>query len=685
MAARKGAKRNHRGPTRPKQRAFLSGTLRVGARGSATVETAEGPFFIPHRRLHEAMNGDQVQVRPIGGYHGELPLAAVVHVSERAVASFAARFVDEGAFQVLVPLDDRLLHDFLVDPADDSPRRAGVRDGDLACARIVRYPTVRAAGVACVERAIGGDGESVAIEAIVASHDLPVAFAPDVVEQARALRVDVAEALAQPGRRDLRDRFVVTVDPDDARDFDDAVSVEALPEGGWLLGVHIADVANYVAWGSPIDLAARERATSVYLADRVIPMLPEELSCDVCSLRPGEDRLAMTVDLTLDAQGRVSKSAMYPSVIRSKGRFAYRQVDAILAGGAAADAPDAAVEGLPEGGLEAFFGALDRIRVLRKGLRRERGAIEFVSTEAKVVLDDGGRPVGVSLRRPTPATSLIEEAMLAANEAVARRLTRAGVPTVYRVHEPPDHDRLAALVPLLDEIGCLEKEARAALVAGDPHAVQGVLDAVAGRPEEELVSTLLLRAMKRAAYAPSDDGHYGLGAAAYCHFTSPIRRYPDLMAHRALKALVAGGMRMAQRRAFEEAVPTICRHSSKMERVAAAASFESQAVKLAEYMGGFIGQVFEGVVSSVHPFGAFVRLVETGAEGLLHTRGLGGGWWSFDGARHVLSNEEAGVALRLGQTVEVRVRSVDAFQGKIDLALPDLPPDALPADPAGRG
>lgn len=674
MAVHRGGNKRHRGPTRPKQRAFLSGVLRVGSRGSATVETAEGPFFVPHRRLHEAMNGDQVQVRPIGGYHGDLPLAAVVHVAERAVSSFAARFVDEGAFQVLVPLDDRLLHDFLVDPADGSPRRAGVHDGDLVCARIVRYPTARAAGVASVERAIGKDDETVAIEAIVASHDLPVAFAADVLEQARALRVDVPGALAQPGRRDLRGRFVTTVDPDDARDFDDAVSVECLPDGGWLLGVHIADVADYVDWESPIDLAARERATSVYLADRVIPMLPEELSCDICSLRPGEDRLAMTVDMTLDAQGRVVKSSMYPSVIRSKGRFTYRQVDAILAGTPVEDVPGVSVEEPPAEGLESFFGSLDRIRRLREGLRRERGAIEFVSTEAKVVLDEAGHPVGVSLRRPTPATSLIEEAMLAANEAVARRLTKAGVPAVYRVHESPDHDRLAALVPLLDEIGCLEKSERAKLVSGDPHAVQHVLDEVAGKPAEELVSTLLLRAMKRAVYAPTDDGHYGLGAAAYCHFTSPIRRYPDLMCHRALKALVAGGMRMAQRRTLEEAVPAICSRSSKMERVAAAASYESQAVKLAEYMGGFIGQVFDGVISSVHPFGAFVRIVETGAEGLLPVRELGGGWWGFDGARHVLANEEEGRSLRIGQPIEVRILAVDAFRGKVDLALAE-PPD----------
>lgn len=666
MGRSKPKKRSRGGPTRSKQRPLLSGVLKVNDRGAATVDTAEGLFYISPNRTAEAMNGDVVSIRPLRGFQASLPLGAVTHVAERAVTTFAATYVEDGPLRVLVPFDDRLLHDFLVDPADPSPCRLSIEDGQPVCARVLSYPTRRAPGVATVERAIGGaEGETLAVDAIIADHDLAVEFSPEVLEEARGLRLDVEGALADPKRRDIRSRFVVTVDPADARDFDDALSIEPLPEGGWLLGVHIADVSAYVPQGSAVDLAARERATSVYLVDRVLPMLPEELSCELCSLRPQEDRLAMTVDLVLDARGRVVSATPYPSVIRSRARLSYDEVDAMLTQGASAQARS--VEGVD---LRTFFGELDAVRRLREGLRRERGAIEFVSSEVRVVLDASYRPTGVSVRRSTPATMLVEEAMLAANEAVARAVGASGVPGVYRVHEAPAHDSLAALVPRLQEIGCLGASSKASLVAGDPHAIQAVLDEVRGKPEEELVSSLLLRSMKRATYEPVDAGHYGLGASAYCHFTSPIRRYPDLVMHRSLKALLARNLKGARRRELEELLPTVCRHSSKMERVAAAASYESQAAKLAEYMGAFVGEVFDGVVVSVHPFGLFVRLSQTLAEGLLPVQALGPGWWSFDENRAELVSEDEQTRYRLGQSLTVRLEGTDPLRGRIDFALP---------------
>ncbi len=662
---RSGARRSRHPGTRSRHHGFLGGVLRIGARGAGQVETAEGIFVIPAHRIAEAMSGDTVQIKSLGVSGSGQMMGSVVAVIERATTTFAATYQQEGALRVLVPLDDRLAHDFVLDARDDAPRRLGVATGDVVAARITSYPSRREAGVATVERRIGRKGdEDVPIETIIASHGLATQFSREVLAQAENLALDVDVALREPLRRDVRDRFLVTVDPADARDFDDAVSLEELPQGGWLLGVHIADVSHYVRASSPIDLAARERATSTYLADRVLPMLPEALSCELCSLKPGVDRLAMTVDLTLDASGRVMSSDLYPSVIRSRARLSYDEVDALLAGHVPGGR---VVEGRD---LLPFFSGLDQVSRLRQRLRRERGSIEFVTTEAKLVLDDQHRPVDVRVRRRTPATSLIEEAMLAANEAVARYLVRAHAPAAFRVHEPPAADSLAGLVPVLQQLGRLEGVSKTGVYLGDAHALQAVLDQVRGAPEEVVVSAVMLRAMRRATYEPRNAGHFGLGASAYCHFTSPIRRYPDLVVHRSLKAQLAGEMRGELKRELAEAMPTICRHSSRMERVAAEAAAQSQAVKMAEYLGAYIGQALPGMVVSVLPYGMFVRLDQTTAEGMLHVGELDG-WHDFDERTHELVSADTGRRWGIGQRLEVVVKAVDPMRGHIDFALPD--------------
>ena len=675
--SRGGRPRRHHGPTRPKRRGFLGGTLRLNARGTGTVETAEGVFTVLPQHVGEAINGDAVQLRPLPANYGsasahrrpDTRLATIAAVVERGVTTFVARYEEAGNLRVLCPLDERLGHDFVVAVSDDAPQRLGVVPDDVVVARITAYPTRRDVGVATVERRIGvEDDESVAIESVIASHDLATQFSPAALEQARSLSLDVEEALAaQPARRDIRSRFLVTVDPPDARDFDDAVSLCELPEGGWLLGVHIADVSHYVPLGSPLDLAARERATSVYLADRVLPMLPEELSCELCSLRPGEDRLAMTVDLTLDAHARVQATDIYPSVIRSRARLTYGEVDALLA--APAGEPLPVVDHME---LRPFFGALHRVADLRGDLRRARGSVDFASVEARVVLDASGAPTGVTVRRRTPATALVEEAMLAANEAVARRLLRAKAPAPFRVHEPPAADALAGLLDVLDAVApeALDPETRAGVGLGESHALQRVLARVAGTQQELVVNATMLRSMRKATYEPKNEGHFGLGAEAYLHFTSPIRRYPDLMVHRTLTALLTGELKGDYRQELREYLALACRQSSKMERVAAEAAADSQSVKMAEYMSRFIGEDFWGQVVSVAPYGMFVRLDETCAEGLLHVRELGEGWVDFDESARELREPETGRAWRLGQHICVRVRSCDAFRGHIDFALP---------------
>ena len=592
----------------------------------------------------------------------------------------------------------------------------------------------------------------------------------------------------------------------------------------WRLGVHIADVSAYVPWGSAIDLDARNRATSAYLVDRVIPMLPERLSNDLCSLRPDEDRLSMTVDLYLDGKGRVNRYEVYPAVIRSKARLTYDAVQEWLDGfdspgiaarpddadapfandapavtdasnavdlpaatvaPAAADAPAAvapaatnaltaseerspyllrlsgqkraenglemsrtpqkldldaadcpeslkttsyshvdcpkdgkatcssqgdgreegheaagrppsawesagrppyaceaagrppsACETAPEAPLPHGAGIprqvadrlapLSRIGKLRAKLRRRAGGIDFPSTEAKVRLDADGRPTGVDLRRKTDATSLVEEAMILANEAVAHRLVAADSPALFRVHERPAADGLAGLIPVLEEFDWFARIDKTRFALGDPHAVQAALEASRGRSEGELVGSLLLRAMKRADYRPSCEGHYGLASEAYAHFTSPIRRYPDLVVHHMLKALLFGRSELHDQEA--SALRWLGRHCSEREREADAAARESQELKLIELMESQVGEAFSGVVSGVAPYGLYVRLDNT-AEGLLPVRRLGTEYYSLDAELHRLVGQDSGRTWRLGQRIAVVLTLADARRHVLEFRL----------------
>ena len=377
----------HHGPTRTR-RVALEGVLRVARPGSASVVTEEGAFLVAKGGLHEGMNGDVVRVTLARRGPGE-PQAQVQTVVSRACRSFVGTFGVAGPLGAVVPLDERIRRDFFVLPDDASAERLGVREGDVVVARILTYPSRREAGVVTVARRLGSpDGLDIPIERIIASYDLPARFGPEALAQAEGIHADVAATLAaERKRKDLRDIACVTVDPATARDFDDAVSCERTAAGGWLLGVHIADVTHYVRWGSPIDIEARERTCSAYLVDRVLPM---RLCNDVCSLVPGQDRLAMSVLVELDARGEVLSSRAYASAIRSRARLDYDTVDRVLAGEAGADAL-ACEEGVDPEAIAQMLRDLARLGELRREVRRCRGAVDFESVEAKVLLDGGGR------------------------------------------------------------------------------------------------------------------------------------------------------------------------------------------------------------------------------------------------------------------------------------------------------
>ncbi|RDB60495.1 3'-5' exonuclease [Gordonibacter sp. 28C] len=770
-----------RSHTRRRPRSNPRGVLTVRGGGFGFVQTAEGAYFVPASKMAGAFDGDLVEVAPLppsggkggakqphqgGSRSGDQPAARVLRVLDRAHDTIVGRYEVAEPFGVVVPEDARIPYDIFTMRAD----HPDVEDGSLVRVRITAFPSRNTAATGVVEEVIGRAGdEDLGVDLIVARHKLETAFSEGALAEARAAVLDEDGALAE-GYRDLRGRFTFTIDPADARDFDDALSLERVstdgtalgladaqslgspgshgspagasgscgtrlvgtrePEGSkgvvgaagdaggveglrgscvdgeraagengstgeasgvggcgvpagvrfvdgrgaraarWRLGVHIADVSHYVLWNSSIDLDARRRATSVYLVDRVIPMLPEELSGDLCSLRPGEARRAMTADLYLDGEARLVGYELYPALIRSDARLTYDEAQTMLSACQPTGNADAAETFADVGGsapsndsLAARLAVLSRIAKRRAAAREAAGGLDFDTTEAKVRLDDEGHPVAIDLRRKTEATSLVEEAMILANETVARHLRDAKFPGIFRVHDKPSADSLAALVPVFQEFAWFGGIDQNRLVAGDPHVLAQVLDASAGRPEGELVSTLVLRSMKRAVYRPACEPHYGLASEAYAHFTSPIRRYPDLVVHRMLKAQ----LRRRPERFDQEvaALPWIAEHSSDMERVAEKAARESQELKIVEYMERAVGQAFPAVVSGVANYGVYVRLENT-AEGLVPLKNLGREYFSFDPVLHRLTGQDSGAVYRLGQRLPVVLTSADPRAGRLD-------------------
>lgn len=754
-----------RSKVRRRPRSNPHGVLAVHGGRFGFVRTAEGEYFVPESKMAGAFDGDLVEVAPLpareggkkkgvrtsdahsGARDADRPAARVVRVLDRAHDTVVGRYEVAEPFGVVVPEDARIPYDIFTMRADNPE----IEDGALVRVRISAFPSRYEAATGVVEEVLGraDGGGAVSVEAVIARHKLETAFCDEALSEAAAARLDVPGALAD-GYRDLRGRLVFTVDPADARDFDDALSLERVTDGEavagfsmfdgpfpeassrsdspgshetstgsparaetvfvdsspdcppcgtrlvdtsgdgpvvdggcekessadvhltgrrglraarWRLGVHIADVSHYVPWNSSLDLDARRRATSVYLVDRVIPMLPEALSNGLCSLNPHEARRAMTCDLYLDERAEVVGYSLYPSIIESDARLSYDEAQAALDAADAEDAPAGA--GVPEG-VAARLRGLSAIAKRRAARREAAGGLDFDFPEAKVRLDAEGQPVGIALRRKTDATSLVEEAMILANETVAAHLAAAKFPGIFRVHEKPSPDSLAALIPVLQEFPWFRDVSPERLVAGDAHTVQQVLSDAAGRPEAELVSSLVLRAMKRAVYRPACEGHYGLASEVYAHFTSPIRRYPDLVVHRMLRAALT---RRPQR--FDQeaaALPWIAEHASDMERVAEKAARESQEIKMVEYMAAFVGQAFSAVVSGVATYGAYVRLENT-VEGIVPARELGPEYFALDMVRHTLTGQDSGTAFRLGQRVAVVLEAADVRACRLEFRL----------------
>ncbi len=624
------------------------GRIDISYEGYGFVETQEGTFYIPANRIGGAMNGDIVEVRPRQNARaaGKRREGVVMRVHKRALEYVVGELVVHDPLAAVVPQDPRIQHDVFVD-LRQSPQ---AKNGDIVLARIVDYPTHKAAATGYIVEVLGDkDRPGIDVDIVIHDHGLATEFSPQALEQARSMTADIEGALAQKGRHDLRARDVFTIDPADAKDFDDAISIDNV-EGLTRLGVHIADVSSYVPWDSSIDICARDRATSVYLVDRVLPMLPEELSNDICSLRPGEDRRAMTCDMYFDSDAKLKKYQIHPSVICSHRRFTYSEAQGILDAAKVGDtdAPQAKDPYAPK------LMQLHRLAQKLLAARNARGALDFDSAEAKPVLDVDGKVERIDLRTKNDATSMIEEAMIAANECVAGHMARKKLPCVYRIHESPRPRSLEALLPVLKELGYKIS----GLGKGEPTAYQALLDQARTRPEGDLVDSMVLRSMERARYSTLPQRHFGLASTHYCHFTSPIRRYPDLMVHRLLKDPLS----------MEGQLDWLAEHASKMERAAEAAERDSVTLKLCDYLGDHVGESFIGTISTVHAHGFFVRLDNT-AEGFVRFDPVRHEHFQFDPKLQTLMGEETGRTYRLGQRVKVRLKQVDMRDRSIDFEL----------------
>ncbi|MGN1004859.1 MAG: ribonuclease R family protein [Oscillospiraceae bacterium] len=639
-------------------------------------------WFVPPRREGGAWDGDTVKLQPDWDEcgDGQRQVGTVVAILERCNRTVVGTVRREGRELWLVP-DNKRLPLIRV-----QAKRGRLGGGDKAAVHMLSFGGRGEPPLGRLTETFGRSGSrQAAVDATLYQYGIERFFPPDVQEEAERAPAEV-EPAAIAGRRDLRDELIITIDGATAKDLDDAVSLTTDEQGRRVLGVHIADVSHYVAAGSALDREAWERGTSVYFADQVVPMLPPALSNGICSLNPRVDRLTLSCFMTLSEDGAVIGHEIVQSVIRTTARLTYAQCNAWLAENDKNGAPGKA-EGFvgertstemsefsPSGGNEGYGGCEDDILPMLKDMahlaaqlekkRRLRGSLDLESSEAVILCDGTGHPVGMELRQPGRAEGLIEEFMLIANETVARHLHALGKPAVYRVHEKPSEDKTERLRAMLAPFGLEVRQA-------DHFSLQKVLDAVKGKPEEAAVNAILLRSLMKARYDGENLGHFGLAADYYCHFTSPIRRYPDLMVHRILTALLEGRLYGSAEKKLAAAAQKAAVQSSERELAAQNAEREIEKFYMAEFMQGHVGERFTGTVSGVTRFGLFV-LLPFGAEGMVPAEALPGDDYAYDEHRMTLTGRQ-GTVFSFGMPLEVVCVSADPGSGQIDFRLEGTP------------
>ncbi|WP_438768213.1 ribonuclease R [Kushneria sp. TE3] len=641
-------------------------------------------LVIPPRQMRRLFDGDRVRVRVSGKDRRGREEAGVNEILERNTPSLIGLYRKRGSdIAVVVPENSRIAHEIIIEEGSAN----GAEDGQVVEVRITTQPGLRQQPIGEVTEVLGERMDpGMEIDIAIREHDIPAEFPSEVHDQIRDMSDEVLEE-DKRHRVDLRDWPLVTIDGEDAKDFDDAVYAWKTKSGGWKLIVAIADVSHYVEVDSPLDQEAWQRGNSVYFPGQVVPMLPELLSNGLCSINPDVDRLCMVCEMNISQRGEISRYKFYEGVMRSHARLTYNKVGTMLE-----DADSEEGQALRSEyahvvkPLEALHGLYKTLRQART----VRGAIDFETTETQIVFNDQRKIDRIVPRTRNDAHKLIEECMLAANVATARFLEKHKLPALYRVHASPSDEKLATLRAFLGELG-LTLGASGEKGKSTPQDFQNLREVINGRPDADIIQTVMLRSMNQAVYSPQNDGHFGLAYAAYAHFTSPIRRYPDLLVHRAIRSVirsqrdstnverVEGAADNEPQRwcpySFEQMV-TMGEHCSMTERRADEATRDVEDWLKCEFMADKVGDVFEGAIASVTQFGLFVRLNEHFVEGLVHITNLPSDYYQFEAERHQLKGDRTGVTYRLGDGVTVQVARVDLDDRKIDFMLTDAKPQS---------
>ena len=633
----------------------IVGTYTAHARGFGfvVVEGEGEDIFISEDDANGAFHNDQVEVVIKATPAGKRREGKITKILSHGTTTLVGYFQKNKSFGFVIPDNQRFVQDVFV-PLE---RSKGAVTGHKVVVELTKYGDNNKKPEGKVIEILGHVNDpGVDIMSIVKGYDLPTEFSEKVLNQAERVAKDVSTA-DMAGRMDLRDWTMVTIDGEDAKDLDDAISITK-EDDNYILGVHIADVTNYVQEKSALDREALKRGTSVYLVDRVIPMLPHTLSNGICSLNAGEDRLALSCIMTINEKGSVIDHKIAETVVHIDERMSYNSVKKIL------DEEDALeIERYRE--LVPMFKLMAELSRILREKRMQRGSIDFDFPETKMILDENGKPIEIKPYDRNVATKIIEDFMLLANETVAEDYFWQEIPFVYRTHEAPDEDKIKKLVTFIHNFGhsmhISNREVR-------PKEIQKLLAKVEGTAEDALISRLALRSMKQAKYTPENTGHFGLAASYYCHFTSPIRRYPDLQIHRIIKENLRGRMNEERRDHYDKILTEVAKQSSQRERLAEEAERETVKLKKVEYMSSRIGEEFEGVISSITKWGIYVELPNT-IEGLIHVTNLYDDHYNYIEESYEMVGEHTGKTYKLGQTVTVRVIGTSKVERTIDFEL----------------